>query len=412
MRTLPLRKLLDPARPLTYGIVQAGPDIEGGTRYIRPADMTETSGVRDESALLRTSDEIAAAYARASVRAGDLILSIGPSYGKVMVVPDSLNGANLTQGTARLAPSEEVSARWLYWVLQSKQSKAFWDAVSAGGTFRALNLGPLGETPVALIPLAEQRRIADFLDDRVARIDQVITARRSQHRVIDSLARSELASVAFQGSALMPLRYLIVDERLGLWGQDPGVDEVEVWVARVADFHRPEFRLGSVPTRRSASSSQVASRLLRHGDVLLERSGGTRINPVGCPGFVDSPRPSTVCSNFVSRLRPAPDTDGRYLSLLLGAMYSTRQQEPHSNQTTGIQNLDSESYLKTRVPVRSIDEQRRAAKMMDTSLASARARQSALEASVSLLSECKQSLITAAVTGELDVTTAGSGIPG
>ena len=35
----------------------------------------------------------------------------------------------------------------------------------------------------------------------------------------------------------------------------------------------------------------------------------------------------------------------------------------------------------------------------------------ALEDSVSLMLEYKQSLITAAVTGELDVTTAGSGIP-
>lgn len=35
-----------------------------------------------------------------------------------------------------------------------------------------------------------------------------------------------------------------------------------------------------------------------------------------------------------------------------------------------------------------------------------------LEASIGLLTEYKQSLITAAVTGDLDVTTAGSGIPG
>jgi len=32
--------------------------------------------------------------------------------------------------------------------------------------------------------------------------------------------------------------------------------------------------------------------------------------------------------------------------------------------------------------------------------------------SIDLMTEYKQSLITAAVTGELDVTTAGSGIPG
>jgi len=40
------------------------------------------------------------------------------------------------------------------------------------------------------------------------------------------------------------------------------------------------------------------------------------------------------------------------------------------------------------------------------------ARASQLARSITLLREYKQSLITAAVTGGLDVTTAGSGIPG
>ncbi len=41
-----------------------------------------------------------------------------------------------------------------------------------------------------------------------------------------------------------------------------------------------------------------------------------------------------------------------------------------------------------------------------------RAHRNGLESSIDLMTEYKQSLITAAVTGDLDVTTAGSGIPG
>jgi type I restriction enzyme S subunit len=139
--------------------------------------MTETSGVPEPELLLRTSPEIAKAYARAAVQTGDVILSIGPSYGKVMLVPSNLAGANLTQGTDRLSPSSAVHSSWLYWALQSKPARDFWAACVAGGTFRALNLGPLGETPLSVPPLEEQRRIADFLDHQVSLIDDLIKAR-------------------------------------------------------------------------------------------------------------------------------------------------------------------------------------------------------------------------------------------
>ncbi len=36
----------------SYGIVQAGPNVEGGVPYIRPADMTDEAGVASESEML------------------------------------------------------------------------------------------------------------------------------------------------------------------------------------------------------------------------------------------------------------------------------------------------------------------------------------------------------------------------
>lgn len=42
----------------------------------------------------------------------------------------------------------------------------------------------LRQVEIPWIPIEEQRRIADFLDDRVARIDKIITARREQEKVL------------------------------------------------------------------------------------------------------------------------------------------------------------------------------------------------------------------------------------
>lgn len=302
----------------------------------------------------------------------------------------------------------DCDLRWLYYTLSALRLDSLSNDVGVPGLSREA----AHEEKVPELSLGEQRRIADFLDDRVARIDRIVAARRKQIDALDVSARSELANTALNSDERMPLRHLIVDERLGPWGAESGEDEVDVRVARVADFNRPQFRLHEVLTVRSAGRSQVQSRLLRHGDVLLERSGGTQRNPVGCPAFVESPGSNTVCSNFVSRLRPRDDVDGRYLSLVLGALYATRQQAPHSTQTTGIMNLNTTSFFRIQVPARDRELQVRLGAAMDAALGATRNRQDQLATSIDLLTEYKQALITAAVTGELDVTTAGSGVPG
>lgn len=310
-------------------------------------------------------------------------------------------------------PHRATHARFLNWALRSRPVLDHFGTYATGISRYGIGMSDLRSAPIPVVAPDAQRRIADFLDDRVSRIDRIIAARREQIDALDNVARSELAARALDGSAdQMPLRYLLLDERLGLWGSEPGEDEVDVRVARVADFRRSEFSLAETPTVRSAAWGQLRPRQLRPGDVLLERSGGTQRNPVGCPAFVEQLVGHTVCSNFVSRLRPRPEVDGRYLALVLGTLYATRQQAPHSTQTTGIMNLDTGSYFQVRVPIRGHVGQVRVGREMDRALAATRGRQEQLRAAVDALTEYKASLITAAVTGELDVTTTGSNIPG
>ena len=402
MKTVPLRGVaevsrvvVDPALMPTQVSLFSIPALDAGS------PETVTSEEIDSHKLKLMGGEV-------------LISRLNPRKPRVHLVPEGLDcyGVASTEFVA-LAPTR-ADPRFLRYFLLTESVRQHLDSQvrSATRSHQRVEPGTIMALSVPRLGLEEQRRIADFLDDQVSRIDRIIAARREQVRALDLAAKSELAARAFEGDEFMPLRYLIQDERLGLWGSELGEDETEVRIARVADFVRPEFRVGNVPTIRSAPWTHVAPRLLRHGDVLLERSGGTQINPVGCPAYVESPDKNTVCSNFVSRLRPREEVDGRYLSLLLGALYSTRQQAPHSTQTTGIMNLNTTSYFSVRVPVRSHSEQASNGDQMEAALEDARRRQAQLNKSIDLLTEYKSSLITAAVTGELDVSTAGSSIPG
>ena len=177
-----LKRVVSAERPITYGIVQAGPNIEDGIPYVRPTDMTDEDGIKEGIELLKTSDEIAKSYRRSMVDSGDIICSIGPSFGKLMIVPDSLRGANLTQGTARVAIAINHDTRYFFWCLRSLSSYQQWESSIGGATFRALNLGPLADTLVPLPPVKEQSLIAAFLDYETARIDRLIA---QQQRLIE-----------------------------------------------------------------------------------------------------------------------------------------------------------------------------------------------------------------------------------
>lgn len=190
--TVRLRRLVDPERPMTYGILQCGEPVERGVPYIGPSDMPGQGESPTLGSLRRTTAEIAAAYRRSVLAGGDVVVSIGPAYGKVAVVDSDLAGSNLTQDTVRVASIPSlVDSRYLVWALLSRAALEFWDLEIMGATFRRLNLGTLARTPIPLPTLDEQRRIAAYLDERTSKVDGLIA---KTERVID-LARERRAAL-------------------------------------------------------------------------------------------------------------------------------------------------------------------------------------------------------------------------
>lgn len=194
-----LKQVVDQNRQVTYGIVQAGPNVKEGVYYIRPADMTEETGVKNYENLLKTSPEIAASYERSKIKAGDIICSIGPSFGKLMITPEYLDGANLTQGTARVAISSEYNTGYFFWALRSTCSFQQWESSVGGATFRALNLGPLADTFLAIPTNSEQAKIANFLDFETAQIDTLIEKQQTLIQLLKEKRQAVISHAVTKG---------------------------------------------------------------------------------------------------------------------------------------------------------------------------------------------------------------------
>ena len=148
---------------ITYGIVQAGPFIENGIPYIRTGDM---SGDKlTSSNLLRTSEEIASRYLRSRVEENDIVFALRATIGKVLLVPKELHGANLTQGTARIAPKwKNISSLYFLWTMRMDYFKNQILKSQKGTTFSEITLGVLRKMEVKYpIDINEQERISNII---------------------------------------------------------------------------------------------------------------------------------------------------------------------------------------------------------------------------------------------------------
>ncbi|WP_293914024.1 MULTISPECIES: restriction endonuclease subunit S [unclassified Sphingobacterium] len=140
------RKKLSQVTPkdkiITYGIVQAGPHIDDGIPYIRTGDIKNGKIVSKN--LLRTTPEIAKKHDRSKCIEGDIIVSIRATVGQSAVIPKDLDGANLTQGTARISPNTTViNPNYLFVTLQSEGFQFLINKYVKGSTFKEITLEKL-----------------------------------------------------------------------------------------------------------------------------------------------------------------------------------------------------------------------------------------------------------------------------
>jgi type I restriction enzyme S subunit len=298
-----------------------------------------------------------------------------------------------------------VEPRWLAYTLYSYDIQKIFYSLGSG-LRQSMNFSDLKNLPVYLPTIEEQRRVCDFLDDQIIKIETLVSIRNKQISATQEFTRSLLSEIFLEcPGERISLKRLIHNEKLGIWGEEVGQAPFEVFVARVADFNRRNFTLGEVITARSIEDKQFSSRRVIQGDILLERSGGGAKSPVGCAVQVKENITNLVCSNFVSRIRAIDGVAPDYLSMVLAALYANGQQAPHSAQTTGIQNLNTDSYFQIKVPKLTISEQLENAIAGRQVINDSAAVLDRLENFLSLSKELKSSLITSAITGQFDINT-------
>jgi type I restriction enzyme S subunit len=254
-----------------------------------------------------------------------------------------------------------------------------------------------------LPPLNEQRRIADFLDAETARIDQLAALRTRQIRLVEEKRASSLDS-AFERDTHSPTRLkrlLAARPRYGVLVPQ-FVEGDGVRFIRVNDLLDLPGRADSLRRIPHELSAQYARTITRPGDVLLSVVG-----TMGRSAIVPPELEGANVARAVASLRPVSDVSAELVAAWLTTPEFIRQAVNATSSDTAQPTLGMEDLANFRLfwpsspsAQRDLLHEVRAIQQHCTRLIGA------FQAQSRLLAERRQALITAAVTGQFDVSTA------
>lgn len=331
-----------------------------------------------------------------------------------------------------VARTDAADARYLDYVLHSAPYLAELVRISKWMPPSQFDVlwADLRRVEIPWVPLEEQRRIADFLDERVARADQIIAARREQARCLDEVTRSRVDEIILgkraqhnqpQEAKWAPfgsvpdgwregrLRNLDCTVQTGPFGSQLHSDE---YVANGWPVINPasltDEGLRAIPGMAvdDETRDRLSRHILRQGDIVFGRRG-----EMGRACLVSHGQAGWLCGTGSLRVRLYdPLVQPAFLVSLLRTA-AVRFYFTKTSVGSTMENLNTDILLGVPILIPPAEVQTQLLDEVDSISASLRANRRGLAASMDLITEYKRSLITAAVTGELDVTTAGSGIP-
>jgi type I restriction enzyme S subunit len=174
-----LHQITNPLRPIMYGIVLPGPNVDDGV-YIIKGGNCEPGRLRPER-LSRTTFEIESRYARSRLAAQDIVFAIRGGVGAAELVPAELAGSNITQDAARIAAAHGMNPEWLLYAVRAPIFREHVRARVLGATVTGINIRDLKRIEIAVPPPDEQTMIVLHLKE--ATRDVVATTDRAQSEI-------------------------------------------------------------------------------------------------------------------------------------------------------------------------------------------------------------------------------------
>lgn len=177
-------------RPICYGVLKPGPEFDGGPLIVDvkdyPRGVVQVDGVR------RCDPRIEAAFPRSRLRPDDVLLSIRGTIGRVCLVPEDLDGANISRDTARISINRDIARpRFVKALLESQVVQRQMLRRTTGLAVKGLNVAVIRDLDVPSLSLEQQDSVLADLD----RLDGLLDVLERQGEALADLRRAVLSEV-------------------------------------------------------------------------------------------------------------------------------------------------------------------------------------------------------------------------
>jgi type I restriction enzyme S subunit len=291
-----------------------------------------------------------------------------------------------------------------------------------GVSIESLNFGMWKSLRVALPPLEEQRAIAGFLDRETERIDALIEKKQRQIELLQEKRSALISHAVTKGldpnAPTKPSGIPWLDDIPQHWDVPPLYARYSVELGKMLDAKRitgdqllpylrnvdvqwDQVNIEDLP-EMDITPSEYARFTLRDGDLLVCEGG-----ELGRTAIWRGEVSACAFQKAIHRLRPRSPRDvSRFLYYVMRAATSSGIFLAYGNPNT-IPHLTAEKLRVHRFGFPPLDEQRAIAAFLDRETERIDALAQKIEGSIEKLREYRTALISAAVTGKIDVREEG-----
>ena len=382
-------------------------------------DYVEISGVslsHGIEGIERMTFGQAPSRARRKVRSGDILISTVRTYLRAIAMVDEASpDLIVSTGFCVVRPIDDMDSGFLGWAAQSETFVSEVVARSTGVSYPAINASELVTIEMFVPPLDTQRRIAQFLDEKTARIDGLIEKKRE---LLDRLAEKRQAVITRAVTKglntdapmkptgiewlaeipahweLLPLKRVLASSTYGISAslESSGA----IGVLRMGNLADGEIDFGDLRFLDEVDEDL----LLDLNDVVFNRTNSLDLVGKasifrGSPGFPVSLASYLVRFRFTERYSP------EYANYVMGTQVLMALGRTLALPSIGQANLNPSRYALIEFPIPPYSEQAEIVAHLADRTKAIRQTGVKVRQSIESLAEYRSALITAAVTGQI-----------
>jgi type I restriction enzyme S subunit len=353
---------------------------------------------------------------------GDLLVSEGGDVGRSALWRNELTDCYFQNSVNRVRPKENADTTYLYYWICAIKANGYIDVLCNKSTIAHFTAEKVAAVPVPLPPLPEQTAIAAFLDVQTAAIDGLIEQQRRLIALLREKRQAVISHAVTRGlnpkAPLKPSGIVWLGDVPEGWEVVPTGYRYEVQLGRMLNEERStgpnmrpylrvfdvqwrEINVIDLPMMDFPPDAQERYRLLP-GDLIVNEGGSY----VGRSAIWRGELDECYYQKALHRLRPRnAQTDTAEFFYFVMEMATMRSIFIAGGNQTTIDHLTAEQLRAYRFAFPTREEQVRIAEYLNTVTVKLDSLTTTAESAIALLVERRAALISAAVTGKIDVRT-------